>query len=209
MKCSAFLLAIALAASQAGAETVHFDSTKPGQLPPGWLAGITGAGQPRWTVTTDPSTPGASNVLAQSGQAASRGYPWCVNTNVSLKDGFVEVKFKPVSGKEDQAGGVLWRWQDGDNYYVARGNALEDNVILFRTVHGVRKELRSVPMKVAPGQWHTLRADFSGSHVTVTFDGQKAMDWEDETFQKAGAVGVWTKADSVTMFENFSYGERK
>jgi hypothetical protein len=125
---------------------------------------------------------------------------------VAIKDGFVEVQFKPVSGKEDQAGGVVWRWQDGNNYYIARGNALENNLILFRTTNGVRRQLHSVPVKVTPGEWHSLRAEFSGTRFTVAFDGQKAMEWDDEVFQKAGAVGLWTKADSVTMFNKFSYG---
>jgi hypothetical protein len=208
MRCFALLLAVGLAAGQADAETVNFDSTKPGALPPGWLAGITGPGQAQWAVTPDPSATSPPNVLKQSGEVASHSYPWCVNTNISLPNGHVEVKFKPVAGKEDQAGGVIWRWQDGDNYYIARGNALEDNIILFRTAHGVRKELHRVPMKVAPSQWHALRVDFSGRHFTIMFDGQKAMDWKDGTFKKAGAVGVWTKADSVTLFDDFEYGNK-
>jgi hypothetical protein len=208
MKYCALLLAVCLAAGQAGAETVNFDSTKPGDLPDGWRQGITGPGQAQWAVTPDPSAPSAPNVLKQSGQVASHGYPWCVNTNISFKDGFVEVKFKPLSGREDQAGGLVWRWQDGDNYYIARGNALEDNIILFRTVRGQRKELRRVPMKVAPNQWHTLRVDFSGPRFTVAFDGQKAMQWKDDVFKTAGAAGVWTKADSVTLFDDFKYKEK-
>jgi len=206
MRSLALLLAAGLAAAQAGAAVVNFDSTTPGAVPRGWLAGITGPGQARWAVTSDSSAPSAPNVLKQSGEVASHSYPWCVKTNMSLKDGFVEVKFKPLSGKEDQAGGVVWRWQDGDDYYVARGNALEDNVILFRTAGGQRKELRRVPIKVTPRQWHTLRVDFSGAHFTVSFDRQKVMDWEDATFKKAGAAGVWTKADSVTLFDDFKWG---
>ena len=203
MKYCALLLALFLPAALARSAPVNFDSTKPGALPAGWRAGITGPGQPQWAVTPDPSAPSAPNVLKQSGEVASHSYPWCVDTNISLKNGFVQVKFKPVSGKEDQAGGLVWRWQDGDNYYIARGNALEDNIILFRTEGGERKELHRVPMKVAPNQWHTLRVDFYGSHFTVTFDGQKAMDWDDDVFTKAGAAGVWTKADSVTLFDDF------
>jgi hypothetical protein len=200
---SALWLALVMPPAPACARPVHFDSTKPGLLPSGWLAGITGPGQPQWAVTPDPSAPSAPHVLKQSAEVASHSYPWCVDTNLSLKNGFVEVKFKSVSGKEDQAGGVVWRWQDGDNYYIARGNALEDNIILFRTEGGVRKELHRVPLKVTPNQWHTLRVNFYGSHITVTFDGQKAMDWDDDTFTKAGAAGVWTKADSVMLFDDF------
>jgi hypothetical protein len=203
MKYLALLLALVLPAGPMVAGSVNFDSTKAGALPAGWLAGTTGPGQSQWAVTPDPSAPSAPHVLKQSGQVASHSYPWCVDTNISLRNGFVQVKFKSVSGKEDQAGGVIWRWQDGDNYYIARGNALEDNIILFRTEHGERKELHRVPMKVAPNQWHTLRVDFYRSHITVTFDGQKVMDWDDEVFSKAGAAGVWTKADSVMLFDDF------
>ncbi len=201
MKFRVLLMAIGLAASLAGAQTANFDSTYSGALPGGFLAGITGPGEARWALAPDPSAPNGRRVIQQSAQVASHSYPWCVCTNIIITNGYVETRFKPVSGKEDQAGGVIWRWQDGDNYYVARGNVLEDNIILFRTEHGKRKELRRVPMKVAPSQWHLLRVDFSGNHFAVSFDGQKVMDWEDDTFQKAGAVGLWTKADSVTLFD--------
>ena len=172
------------------------------------MAGVTGPGQAQWAVTPDTSAPSAPNVLKQSGRVASHSYPWCVKKDISLQDGFVAVKFKPVSGQEDQAGGVVWRWQDGDNYYVARGNAVENNVILFRTEHGKRKELRRVPVTVTGNQWHTLRVDFSGPHFTVSFDGKKVMEWDDATFTKAGTAGVWTKADSVTLFDDFQCGSR-
>ena len=109
------------------AQIVDFDSVQVGTLPAGWIAGVTGRGAPRWIVERDPTAPSAPNVLKQSGSGT---FPWCVLKATALADGFVEVRFKPVSGKEDQAGGVVWRWKDGDNYYVARANALEDNVSL-------------------------------------------------------------------------------
>ena len=185
--------------------TVHFDDVKVGELPSGWQAGVTGNGTPKWAVIQDSTAPSKPNVLLQSGQGT---YPWCVNTKASLKDGFVEVKFKPISGKEDQAGGLVWRWQDGNNYYVARANALEDNVTIYHTIKGKRTEKKRADMKVASNQWHTLRVDFAGNHFTVTFDGKKALEWEDDTFKEAGAVGVWTKADSVTLFDDFRYGAK-
>ena len=186
---------------QAGTET--FDKTKTGQLPPNWLAGVTGKGQAIWAVEADATAPSKPNVLKQSGEGT---YPWCVNTNVSVKDGFVEVKFKPISGKEDQAGGLIWRWHDGDNYYIARANALEDNVTIYHTIKGKRTEKKRTNVKVASNQWHTLRVDFAGNHFTVTFNGKKAIEWDDSTFKEPGAIGVWTKADSVTLFDDFSYG---
>ena len=184
--------------------TESFDNVQPGGLPPGWLAGVTGGGQAKWAVVADPAAPSLPNVLQQSGEAK---FCWCVRTNLLLRDGFVEVKFKPVSGKEDQAGGLIWRWQDGDNYYVARANALENNVTIYHTIHGVRTEKGRASFEVASGRWHVLRVDFHGPHFTVTFDGRTALDWDDETFKDAGAVGVWTKADSVTQFDDFCWGK--
>ena len=85
-------------------------------------------------------------MLKQSGEAT---YPICLKNDTILKDGFVEVKFKPVSGKEDQAGGVAWRLKDADNYYIARANALEGNVTIYDTVNGRRTERKRTNMKVA------------------------------------------------------------
>ncbi len=186
-------------------ESVNFDDLKTGAPPPGWTATKTGKGAAKWAVVADDSAPSKPNVLKQSGEAT---YPVCIKEDTSLKDGFVEVKFKPVSGKEDQAGGVIWRCKDADNYYISRANALEDNVTIYHTIKGKRTEKKRVETKVSSGQWHTLRVDFQGSHFTVTFDGKKAIEWDDETFKDAGKVGVWTKADSVTLFDDFTYGTK-
>ena len=184
-------------------ESVNFDDLKTGAPPPGWTATKTGKGAAKWAVVADDSAPSKPNVLKQSGEAT---YPVCLKNDTSLKDGFVEVKFKPISGKEDQAGGVIWRCKDADNYYIARANALEDNVTIYHTIKGRRTEKKRTQMKVSSHEWHTLRVDFRGNHFTVTFDGKKAIEWDDKTFTEAGMVGVWTKADSVTLFDDFSYG---
>ena len=144
-------------------------------------------------------------MLKQSGVAT---FPVCIKEDTNLKDGFVEVTFKPISGKENQAGGLIWRARDSNNYYVARANALEDNVTIYDTVNGRRTERKRTNVKVASNQWHTLRVDFQNNHFTVTLDGKKAIEWEDNTFKDAGKVGVWTKADSVTLFDDFTYGTK-
>lgn len=195
-----------LTATTAFGGTVNFDDAVPSQAPPGWIATKTGAGSPKWTVEKDNTAPSKPNVLKQSGEAA---YPVCLKDDTNLKDGYVEVKFKPVSGNEDQAGGVIWRCKDSDNYYIARANALEDNVTIYHTIKGRRTEKKRTNIKVAPNEWHTLRVDFSGNHFTVTFDGKKALEWDDATFAAAGKVGVWTKADSVTLFDDFTYGGKQ
>ncbi|HLX63413.1 MAG TPA: family 16 glycoside hydrolase [Planctomycetota bacterium] len=188
------------------AESVNFDDTKAGELPKGWVAGVTGDGKTKWTVEADASAPSKPNVLKQSGEGK---YPYCVKKDVSIKDGFVETKFKPVSGKEDQAGGLIWRFKDGDNYYIARANALEDNVTIYHTVAGKRVAFKNVETKVSSGEWHTLRVDFKAAHFTVSFDGKAVIEADDSTFSDSGAVGVWTKADSVTLFDDFQHGEAK
>ena len=192
-----------LTAASALASTENFDKVTVGSAPAGWTATKTGSGSPKWTVEKDDTAPSKSNVLKQSGEAA---YPVCIKDDATVKDGFVEVKFKPVAGKEDQAGGVIWRCKDADNYYIARANALEDNVTIYHTIGGKRVAFKNVNTKVAPGVWHTPRVDFAGDKFTVTFDGKKVIEASDASFTEAGKVGVWTKADSVTLFDDFSYG---
>jgi hypothetical protein len=187
------------------AETMNFDNDTVAAAPADWTAGVTGRGAFRWTVEADASAPSRPNVLKQS---ARGDFPWCVRSGTSLADGYVEVKFKALSGKEDQAGGVIWRWKDGDNYYVARANALEDNVSLYYTQSGRRNTIKYVDAPVATNQWHTLRADFAGKRIRVALDGKVYIDVDDERIAGAGAVGLWTKADSVTVFDDFTFGAR-
>ncbi len=204
MKLVLLFTATALVAA-AAPETVNFDNGTVGQPPTGWTTTRTGSGAAKWTIEKDDTAPSKPNVLKQSGVAT---YPLCFKNDTSLKDGFVEVKFKPMSGKEDQAGGVVWRLKDANNYYIARANALEDNVTIYHTINGRRTEKKRANMKVASNTWHTLRVDFQANHFTVTCDGKKALEWDDNTFKDAGEVGVWTKADSMTLFDDFTYGAK-
>jgi Beta xylosidase C-terminal Concanavalin A-like domain len=202
---SSRLLAAAVVVATGPAATVNFDSADVGKAPSGWTATQTGTGQAIWTVVRDDTAPSKPNVLKQSGQAT---YPVCLKDDTSVKDGFVEVKFKALSGKEDQAAGLIWRAKDANNYYVARANALENNVTIYHTINGRRTEKKRARMTVAANQWHTLRVEFQTNHFTVSLDGQNALEWDDETFKDAGKLGVWTKADSVTEFDDFTYGAK-
>ena len=183
------------------AVTISFDQDTVGALPDGWRAGVTGRGSPLWTVEADAGAPSKPNILQQSGSGT---FPWCVRTDASFADGTVEVKFKAISGREDQAGGLVWRFKDGDNYYVARANALEDNVSLYYTQNGKRNTLKYVDAPVPRDRWHTLRVEFSGKHMRVIFNGKTYIELDDDHIAGAGAVGVWTKADSVTLFDDFT-----
>ncbi len=191
-----------MATGLATAETVNFDDNKTGAAPAGWTATQTGSGTAKWAIEKDESAPSKPNVLKQSGQAT---FPVCFKNDTNIKDGFVEVKFKPVAGKEDQAGGVIWRVQDANNYYIARANALEDNVTIYHTINGKRVAFKNIKTKVTSGVWHTLRVDFKGNKFTVTFDGTKVIEATDASFANAGKLGVWTKADSVMLFDDFTY----
>jgi hypothetical protein len=193
----------ALSLQGAIADSENFDRVASGRLPEGWLAGVTGKGEPRWAVEADNTAASAPNVLRQSGAGT---FPWCIKRDVALADGFVEVKFRPERGREDQAGGVVWRWKDGDNYYVARANANENNVSLYHTSGGRRITIKYVDAPVQGKAWHALRVEFAGKRIKVMLDGKTYIETDDDHITGAGAVGVWTKADSVTAFDDFVYG---
>ena len=186
----------------AQSETDNFNQAAIGAPPAGWTCGVTGRGSPRWQVELDATAPSPPHVLKQTGSGT---FPWCVKSAVAIADGFVEVKFKAIAGKEDQAGGVVWRWKNGDNYYVARANALENNVSLYYTENGSRRTIKYVDAPVPGNVWHALRVEFSGKRIKVALDGKAYIELEDGHIAGAGAVGVWTKADSVTAFDDFSY----
>lgn len=169
-----------------------------------WLFGATGRGTARWTEE-------AAGLTYRGGAA----FGWAVLSASSLRDGFAQARFKPISGREDQAGGVVWRWRDADNYYVARANALEDNVVAYKVVGGRRISIApvgtpegtyGVKAKVASGVWHTLRIEFQEAEATVIYDGGQLFTVRDDTFRDAGKIGLWSKADSVTEFEPPRYG---
>ncbi len=199
----ALSIAMILNATAAFAGVADFDAVASGAFPDDWTCGVTGKGSPVWKVETDPSAPSPPNVLKQSGTGT---FPWCVKQSAQITDGFVEVKLKPLAGREDQAGGIVWRFKDADNYYVARANALENNVSLYRTERGRRITVKYITAPVAANQWHTLRVEFSRQTIKVRLDGTQYIEVKDTHITGAGAVGVWTKADSVTAFDDFSYG---
>ncbi|HUQ08789.1 MAG TPA: hypothetical protein VM146_00640 [Steroidobacteraceae bacterium] len=201
-------LAVSLTGIVMLAQTASFET---GSLPEGWVTGITGSGQARWSVVRDTSAASGSYVLLQSGEAT---FCWAVDTRARLQDGYVESRIKPESGKEDQAGGLVFRFLDANNYYVVRMNALEGNVVLYKTVDGKRTPLQvrgrmigyGVDTQVPSGRWNRLRVDFRGSVFRVSFNGEHLFEVEDKVLARSGAVGVWTKADSVTRFDDVSYG---
>ena len=198
----AVLIYIFLPTFNAHSEMVNFDKDEPNREPNKWSIGVTGKGHPKWTVIRDSTAPSGANVLYQSGEGT---FPWCVIPNVSLSDGSVEVKFKPLSGRIDQAGGLIWRFKDGNQYYVARANALENNVSLYYVKEGKRRTIKYVDAQVHHNEWNTIRAEFAGDVIKVFLNGKKYIDLRDNNISDAGAVGVWTKADSKTLFDDFIF----
>lgn len=218
---------VALLAAAACAETVDFEALPKGQLPPmdsrariePWGAAMTGAGAPpQWEVRWDATAPSGRAVLAQISDDHSSGrFPMAIYRRAAIQDGEIRVRFKAVSGSIDQAAGLVWRYQDQDNYYVVRANALEDNVVLYKVERGKRSSIPptgrendyGVMHTVRDNAWTSLAVAFAGSRFAVFCDGEKLFEVQDATFTAAGQVGLWTKADSVTYFDDFEVSEEK
>ena len=109
-----------------------------------------------------------------------------------------------LAGRVDQGAGLVWRYRDQNNYYLTRCNALEDNCTIYHVINGRRQAFQNHKVKVVSNTWHTLRVDANGDHFVVTYDGSKVLDAKDGTFKDPGRVGLWTKADSVIYFDEFS-----
>lgn len=187
-------LLLLLCSVPAAAASWRFDAEKPGALPEGFesYAG-------RWAVTADTSAPSAPNVLAQT--ATTETWPGVVLTGREYADVSVTVAFRPVSGEEDKAAGIIFRYRGPGNFYLCRANANEDNVVLFKFVDGKRIEIASGRGKVPAGRWSRLSVVTSGTALACYLGGKRLAAGEDSLYQK-GAVGLWTKADSVTHFDD-------
>jgi hypothetical protein len=202
------------------AQKISFDSAKPGSVAPGWTVAMTHeGGAPKWEVLPDSSAPSKPNVLAQTSTDKTSGrFPLAIYEKATFTNGSLSVRFKPVSGDRDQAAGLVWRYRDPERYYILRANALENNVVLYKVEGGKRLSLepKGTPSKtygvkhVVPKQtWSTLKVRFEGPRFEVFFDGVGIMIVEDATFTAAGKVGLWTKADSVTYFDDFEIEEKR
>jgi hypothetical protein len=181
---------IDIAKMDVGAAPAGFDFARTGQ-----------GGAGRWTVAADATAAGGRAIEQSSADATDYRFPLAIHRQASGKDVEVIVRFKPVAGKVDQAGGIAVRLRDADNYYVVRANALEDNVRFYRMVKGRREQLAGSDTKVAPNAWHTLGLKAEGERFTVSFDGKELFTATDRTFNGAGRIALWTKADSVTRFD--------
>jgi hypothetical protein len=206
--CAGILLlaAAALAWAQAATtKTFNFDSDAAGSPPAGFEFTRTGQGaEGKWVVRDDKDKPGNRVLVQESADTTDYRFPLAVVKDGSYKDVTLSVRARPVSGEVDQGFGMVWRYKDAGNYYITRCNADEDNCTIYHTVNGRRRPFQNKPIKVAKNAWHTLKMEATGNHFVVWYDGTKVLDATDDTFKDAGRVGLWTKADSVIQFDDFT-----
>jgi hypothetical protein len=204
MKMITFITALSFAyptfAGDEGGNKLTFEGAKVGTLPKGWKTAKTGKGTGGdWKIVEDKDTPGGL-ALAQTIADKTATFNICVAEGTSYQDIDLTVSFKALAGDRDQGGGPVWRFQDENNYYVARMNPLEDNFRFYKVIAGDRIELASADVQAAAGKWHTIRIVHKGDHVECFLDGKKHIDVKDGTYKGSGKVGVWTKADAQTRF---------
>jgi hypothetical protein len=196
--------ALAQATNPADHNEVHVNfEDRPQGEPLSFDTALTGkGGSVRWELLEDESAPNGPTVLAEtSGDRTSDRFPLAILKGFEAKDVEVKVRFKPISGKVDQAAGLMVRVRDEDNYYIARANALEDNVRLYKVVDGKRRQFAGVDVEVPKDQWQELGLRVEGDRLMVSLDGKELFSATDRTFAEAGRVGLWTKADSLTHFD--------
>ena len=182
----------------------NFDNEKQGEIAGGFSNQVTGKGDPgKWEVIKDDTAPDISNVIAQTSQKYF-GYHFsmAVNEKEIYDDFELIVKFKGVKGREDQGGGPVWRYQDNNNYYIARANPLENNFRVYKVVDGKRIKMDSASLEITGNEWHTIKILARKNKIQCFYDGQPYLEVKDDTFQKAGRIGLWTKADAMTYFDD-------
>ena len=200
--------------SSAQPTTVVFDfeDGTVGALPPGFTAALVGGGGSiDWRVQARKDAHSGSQVIAQlSSDQTNTRYPHVVRDDLLARDVDVSVSFKTIGGKVDASGGVVFRYLDKNNFYVVRANSLEGNVVAYKTEKGIRRSIGvkgkdnayGVNVNVPHQQWNDLRVMARGQMFEVFLNGKKLFEAEDDTFTDAGKVGLWTKADAVTEFDD-------
>jgi hypothetical protein len=201
------LAGTALAAAEDKTHTFRFEKKDAGKVPSGWKAEQTHEGKHSsiWKVVADKTGPAKTGyVLAQTAKSPNRVFNLCVVQHGRYKDVELRVAFKAIRGERDQGGGFVWRYQDPNNYYIARMNPLEKNYRVYKVVAGDRMELkRKEKLGVKVREWHTLKIRQKGVHIECFLDRETMLDARDKTFPKAGKVGLWSKSDAQTHFDRF------
>ena len=203
-------LQLALGAVVAQAETAasqqlwDFDREQPGVLPSQFSIGTLFDGRPAgdWQVLATERAKSPPHVLAQlMAKGAEHAYKVMLIKEVIASDLNLEVSFLPIQGQADMGGGLIWRAADDRNYYLARANPLEQNIRVYRVANGIRHLLQNFDQTITLKQWHTVRITHQGCRVNIFYDGKQVFDLCDKTFH-AGMIGLWTKSDAVTYFDD-------
>lgn len=190
-----------------GERTIRFSKKELGKVSTGWTVDKTGRGEGSvWKVVADETSPSKTGyVLAQTAKSPGRIFNLCLVDKSNYRDVEIEVAFKSVKGQLDQGGGPVWRYQDADNYYIARFNPLEGNYRFYKVIDGGRHQLATAEgIEVPAGEWHTLEIEHVGNRIECELDGKVILRATDDSIKKAGKVGLWTKADAHTYFDNFT-----
>lgn len=204
MRALLFLLMISLAAP-ASAQLVIPLATVDGKV--GCTQGMTGIGRPPgWTVVKDEDSPGGYALAETTRDATDLHFPFCISTEAISKNFDATLRFKPMSGTREQAGGLMFRAQDATDYFVARASALDHTVKLYRMSGGRRSQLASKEARVNAGQWSELRVLAIDKHIEVFFNGKPMFSYDDPGIVRPGAIGVWSPSDSVTHFGSLLVG---
>jgi hypothetical protein len=201
-----------LPAAEEKPRPLTFDRKAEGKLPAGWKATQTNEGKGSvWKVLADKTAPsGSGHVLAQTASGPSRMFNLCVLEKSKFGDGEVSVRVKAVKGKIDQGGGIVWRYRDPENYYVVRFNPLEDNFRVYKVFKGKRIQLDSKEgITVPAGKWFQITVQHAGNRIVCLLDGKHKMEVKDDTFKEPGQVGLWSKADAVSNFDELTIWPKK
>ncbi|MBK8291030.1 MAG: DUF1080 domain-containing protein [Flammeovirgaceae bacterium] len=179
--------------TQDPAVVFNFDNDEPGKLPSNWTPATS-----TWSIVAD----GNNKAMKQTEKNSGSQYNICVEGSQRYQNLSAEVRVKASEGGEDQGGGLVWRYQDAQNYYIMRANPLENNLRLYQVVNGNRKQMESANVKMKSSEWFTLKVVMTGNSIDCYYDGQKLLSSKDDTFPNAGLVGFWTKADAISLFDD-------
>jgi hypothetical protein len=206
MAVAAVLLGGIAVAADEKTRAVNFNKGDTGRVPAGWEAEKTGKGEgSTWKVVADDTAPsGTGYALAQTAESPIAVFNLCMLEDSKYKDLELSVQFKAIRGRNDQGGGLVWRYQDANNYYVCRMNPLEDNFRVYKVVAGKRTQFETKEgLKIPVGEWHTIKVEQKGDQIECYLDGKKYLEVRDSTFPDAGKVGLWSKSDAQTYFDRF------
>jgi hypothetical protein len=140
--------------------------------------------------------------LKQTGKSKGERFNICIHNKLKYQNLSLESRIKPMEGVEDQGGGLVWRYHDSKNYYIARANPLENNLRVYKVVNGSRKQIKSVNVKMKAGEWYTLKVVMIGNTMDCYYNGQKLLSALDATIPNAGQVGFWSRADAISLFDD-------